>query len=67
MAMYKEMPESFESIWEKTRVFLAGFRSVLDGGKVTRLDDVPEEREAPVELPAKAGDATVSLFRKLLG
>jgi predicted dehydrogenase len=67
MAIYKEMPQSFEAILEKTRVFLAGFRSVLDGGKVTRLDEVPEEWEAPVALPAKANDPTVSLFRKKFG
>ena len=67
MALYNEMPESFESIWEKTRVFLAGFRSVLDGGKVTRLNEVPEDWEAPVELPAKAGDPTVGQFRKMFG
>ena len=67
MALYNELPQSFESIWEKTRVFLAGFRSVLDGGKVTRLDEVPEKWEAPVELPAKAADPTVSLFRKMFG
>ena len=67
MALYHEMPESFESIWEKTRVFLARFRSVLDGGNVTRLDEVPEDWEAPVELPAKAEDLTVGLFRKMFG
>lgn len=67
MARYKEMPESFDDILEKTRVFLAGFRSVLDGGKIVRLEEVPEDWEAPVELPDKAGDPTVGLFRKMFG
>jgi len=49
---------------EKTRVFLAGFRSVLDGGKVTCLDEVPEEWEASVALPSKADDHAVGLFQK---
>jgi predicted dehydrogenase len=67
MAIYKEMPESFDDIIDKTRVFLAGFRSVLDGGKVVRLEEIPEDWEAPVELPAKAADPTVALFRKKFG
>jgi hypothetical protein len=67
MARYKEMPESFDDILEKTRVFLAGFRSVLDCGKVVSLEEVPEDWEAPVELPDKAADPTVSLFRKMFG
>ena len=67
MARYKEMPESFDDILEKTRVFLAGFRSVLNGGKVVRLEEVPEDWETPVELPDKAGDPTVGLFRKMFG
>jgi hypothetical protein len=67
MAIYKEMPESFDDILEKTRVFLAGFRSVLDRGNVVRLEEVPEDWEAPVELPSTAGDPTVGLFRQMFG
>jgi predicted dehydrogenase len=67
MAIYKEMPESFDDILEKTRVFLAGFRSVLDRCNVVRLEEVPEDWEAPVELPSTAGDPTVGLFRQMFG
>ncbi|MEO8130752.1 MAG: hypothetical protein ABI822_26885, partial [Bryobacteraceae bacterium] len=59
--------ESFDSLWEKTRVFMAGWRSVLDGGKMVRPEDVPEDWEAPVELPARPGDPAVGLFKKLFG
>lgn len=67
MAIYKEMPQSFESLWEKTRAFMAGWRSVLDNGKVVQLADVPEAWEAPVALPARANDPTVDLFKKRFG
>jgi hypothetical protein len=46
---------------------MAGWRSVLDGGKVVRLEDVPEEWEAPVALPARDKDPTVDLFKKKFG
>ena len=62
MAMYGEMPESFESILEKTRVFLAGWRSVLNGGKVVRPEEVPEDWEAPVELPSRPEILTRECF-----
>jgi predicted dehydrogenase len=67
MAMYGEMPESFDHILDKTRVFLAGWRSVLDGGRVVRVDDVPDDFESPVDLPNHPGDPTVGLFRKKFG
>jgi predicted dehydrogenase len=67
MAMYKEMPESFESILEKTRVFLAGWRSVLNGGRVVRTEDVPEDWESPVDLPSRPADPYPGLFRKMFG
>ena len=67
MAMYNEMPQTFESLWDKTRAFMAGWRSVLDGGKVVGLEDVPEEWEAPVALPSQAKDPTVDLFKKKFG
>jgi hypothetical protein len=67
MAMYKDMPQTFDSLWDKTRAFMAGWRSVLDGGKVVRLEDVPEEWEAPVALPARATDPTVALFKQKFG
>lgn len=67
MALYHEMPESFDSILEKTRVFLAGWRSVLNGGKTVRPEEVPEDWESPVELPSRSGDPYVGMFRKLFG
>ncbi|HZT28764.1 MAG TPA: Gfo/Idh/MocA family oxidoreductase [Bryobacteraceae bacterium] len=68
MALYGEMPQSFEQILHKTNVFLAGWRSILDqGGRPVRLEEVPEEWESPVELPTHPGDPTVSLFRKKFG
>jgi predicted dehydrogenase len=67
MAAYREMPQTFESIRDKTRAFLAGWRSVLDEGKTVRLDQVPEEWEAPVELPSRASDPYVGMFKKMFG
>lgn len=67
MARYKEMPQSLESLWDKTRVFMAGWRSILDGGRIVKLDDVPEDFEAPIALPARASDPTVEMFKKKFG
>lgn len=67
MARYKEMPQSLDSLWEKTRVFMAGWRSILDGGRVVRLDEVPEDFEGPVALPARPNDPSVALFKKKFG
>ena len=67
MAMYGDMPESFDQLFNKTRVFLAGWRSVLNGGRVVPVEDVPEDFESPVELPTHPGDPTVGLFRKKFG
>ena len=67
MAMYREAPESFDSILQKTRVFLAGWRSVLNGGKIVRPEEVPEDWESPVDVPSRAGDPYPRMFRKLFG
>jgi predicted dehydrogenase len=68
MARHGVMPQTFEQIEHKTNVFLAGWKSILDGdGKPVRLEDVPEDWESPVELPNHPGDPTVSLFRKKFG
>jgi hypothetical protein len=67
MAMYKEMPQTFDSLLDKTRVFLAGWRSVLNGGKAVQPEDVPEEWESPVELPSRQGDPYVRMFEKMFG
>lgn len=68
MALNREMPETFEEIYQKTNVFLAGFRSILEnrGGPV-RLNEVSENWTAPVELPTHPEDPTVDLFRKKFG
>lgn len=68
MALYGEMPQTFEQILNKNNVFLAGWRSVLEeGGNAVKLDDVPDDWESPVELPNRPDDETVSLFRKKFG
>ena len=68
MALYGEMPQTFDQIYHKTAVFLAGWKSVLDtNGNPVRLDDVPEEWESPVELPNHPDHTTASLFRKKFG
>ena len=68
MALYGEMPQTFEQIFHKTNVFLAGWRSVLENaGQPVRLEEVPDEWESPAELPNHPEDNTVSLFRKKFG
>ena len=68
MARYREMPQSFEAIYHKTNVFLAGWYSILEnGGKPVRLDEVPEDWESPVLLPTQPEDKTVELFTKKFG
>jgi len=68
MAMHGEMPQTFDQLLEKNNLFLAGWRSILenDGGPVAPAD-VPEDWESPVELPTRADDPTVALFRKKFG
>ncbi|MFN0165202.1 MAG: hypothetical protein ACKV22_02130 [Bryobacteraceae bacterium] len=67
MALYGEMPQSFDVILEKTRVFMAGWMSILDGGKVVRVSEVREDFEGLVDLPPKPDDPTAALFRKKFG
>jgi hypothetical protein len=68
MAMFGDMPQSFDDIYHKTNVFLAGWYSVLEkGGRPVELGEVPEDWESPVELPTQPQDETVSLFRKQFG
>jgi hypothetical protein len=38
---YVQSSQTFDSVWNKTRTFMAGWRSVLVRGKVVRLEDVP--------------------------
>ncbi len=43
-----EMPESYESIYEKTQMFIGGFYSHLEkGGAPVALDDIPLDWECP--------------------
>jgi len=68
MALFGEMPQTFEQIGHKHRVFMAGWKSVLDNeGKPITLDEVPEEWESPVALPTHPEDNTVALFEKKFG
>jgi len=68
MAYHGEMQQTFEEIYHKTAVFLAGFKSVLESdGRAVRLADLPEDWESPVDLPTKPDDKTTSLFRKKFG
>ena len=68
MAVNGDMPQTFEQIYQKTKVFLAGWKSVLENdGRPVKLEEVPEEWASPVELPNRPGDPTVSLFRKMFG
>ena len=68
MALHNEMPQTFEQILDKTNVFLAGWKSVLENeGKPVKLTDVDEAWTAPAELPNHPDHDTVSLFRKQFG
>ena len=68
MALFKEMPQTYEQLLEKSNIFLAGWWSILkNNGRPVKLEDVPEDWESPVELPNRLGDETVSLFRKKFG
>lgn len=68
MALHNEMPQTFGQLQHKTSVFLAGWKSVLENdGKPVKLTDVPEEWEAPAELPNHPDHDTISLFQKKFG
>lgn len=67
MAVYKEMPQSFDSLWEKMRVYMAGWHSIMNGGKPAKLDEVREDWQAPVALPSRPNDPAVALFTKKFG
>lgn len=68
MALHGDMPQTFEQIYHKTNVFLAGWKSVTEHrGEMVRLDDVPVEWESPVELPNHPDHNTAELFRKRFG
>ena len=68
VALFGEMPQSYEQILHKTNVFLAGWRSVLTaGGKPVKLEDVPVDWESPVALPNHPDEHTAELFKKKFG
>ena len=68
MALYGEMPQTFEQIYHKTNVFLAGWKSALEmDGSPVKLSEVGESWESPVELPNHPDDDTVARFRKKFG
>ena len=68
MVRSRRMPQSYDQILNKNNIFLAGWRSILDNdGNPVRLDQVPVDWEAPVELPNRPGDPTVSQFEKHFG
>lgn len=68
MALYGEMPQTFDQIYHKTNVFLAGWKSVLEqNGQPVKLTEVSEDWESPVALPTAPDDPTVSLFIKKFG
>lgn len=68
MAMYGSMPQTYDQIYHKTNVFLAGWYSILErGGQPVRLEEVPEDWESPVALPNHPDDTTVALFRQKFG
>ena len=62
------MPQTYDQILRKNQAFMAGWRSVLvEDGRPVRLEDVPADWNAPVELPNMPGDPTFALFRKRFG
>ena len=69
MALYGIMPQTYEEIYHKTNVFLAGFKSFLDNkGNSVRLDEVPEDWESPAELPnLPEMNYVYRLFKKKFG
>jgi predicted dehydrogenase len=68
MALTGEMPQTFEQILHKSQAFLAGWRSILvNDGRPVLLQEVPDDWEAPAELPNHSKDATISLFKRKFG
>jgi len=68
MALYGEMPQTYDEILHKTNVFLAGWMSVLEkDGAPVRLDEVPDDWESPVRLPNHPDHDTADLFERKFG
>ena len=48
----REMPQSYDYMLKKTRIFLAGFKSHLEhNGGLVSVDDLPDDWEAPNPYP----------------
>ena len=68
MARGGDVPQTTEQILHKHKVFMAGWWSVLEkDGQPVRLEEVPGDWEAPVELPTRPQDRVAALFRKKFG
>ncbi len=68
MALFGEMPETYEQILHKSDVFLAGWRSVLENnGRPVRLDELPTDWETPIKIPGNPNNAYVDELRKTFG
>ncbi len=68
MAAFGEMPQKYEDILHKHAVFMTGWLSILErNGAPVRLDEVPEDWEAPVTLPNHPEDNIVALFKQKFG
>jgi len=52
MFLTRTMPQSYEYLLKKTKIFLAGFKSHLEhDGKLIPVDDLPDDWEAPYPYP----------------
>ena len=68
MARGDGMPQTFDQLLHKHKVFMAGFWSILKkDGLAARLDEVPGEWESPVALPNRPSEQTYKLFKKKFG
>ena len=68
MALHGDMPQTFDQLYHKTEVFLAGWKSILEhGGNAMKLSDIPVDWESPVILPNHPDHTTAQQFKKMFG
>ena len=68
MALFGEMPETYDQILHKNNVFLAGWRSILENkGRPVRLDELPDDWETPIKIPNHPDNGFVDELRKAFG
>ena len=68
MALHGEMPQTFDQIYHKTQVFLAGWQSVLEkNGEPVRLDELDDNWESPYILPKDPENITAMMLKKKFG